>query len=121
MKYQYIIFAKGDDPKTQELEGFYGPVEDKDGIQLLCGPLRREPNQNFPDLAGAVQDYEDSSPEDNAWLGPLTDVPAPDGWKCVARIPLPDDYVPESREVLEEHRSRAVQHMKNLGIWREFK
>jgi hypothetical protein len=119
VKYQYIIFAKGDDPKTQELEGFYGPVEDKDGIQVLCGPLRRDPNQTFEDLALGVLSYEDCPPEDTAWLGPLSDVPAPDGWQCVARAPIPDDYSPESREVLEEHRSRAIQHLKNLGVWKD--
>ena len=119
MKYQYIIFAKGDDPKTQELEGFYGPVEDKDGIQVLCGPLRRDPNQGFPDLADELYVYEESSPEDNAWLGPLSAIDAPEGWKCVARAPLPDDYVPESKEVADENCSRAIQHMKNLGIWKD--
>jgi hypothetical protein len=112
MKYQQIIMAQRVGPQDTEFRQFYVPVEDRDGRWLPCGKMREEHVSPGAMLTG-VSEYECGG---NDTCGPLEDIPAIEGWKVVARLWLPDDYVPPSAEVLEEGLRRAREYLAKM--WR---
>lgn len=110
MKYQQIIMAKRVSPDLTELRQFYAPVDDASGRWRPRGDLRE---QQVPQAAmfGSLDEYEHGSGRD---CGPLGDITPPDGWSVVARLWLPDNYVPESAEVREEGEKRAKDYLRRM-------
>jgi hypothetical protein len=114
MKYQHVVMSRRISPERSELRQFYFPVEFRDGKWMPCGPLIPEPTADDPiDLMGAVSDYEEGAGAD---CGPLSDITPLEGWTVDARLWHPDDYVPPSREVVDEDDSRARKHLRELGF-----
>lgn len=110
MKYQQIVVYRRVSPTTSEFRQFYVPVEERDGRWMPCGPMREE-RVPQASMFGSVSDYEHGCGES---CGPLSDVPAPDGWATVSRLWLPDNYVPESPEVREEGERRAKDYLREM-------
>jgi hypothetical protein len=114
MKYQHVVMSRRISPEQSELRQFYFPVEFRDGKWVPCGPLTPEPTADSPaDLMGAVSDYEEGAGAD---CSPLADITPPEGWSVDARLWHPDDYVPPSREVVEEDMKRARELLRNLEM-----
>jgi hypothetical protein len=116
MKYQQIVFSREFGPGEHEFRQFYVPVEECDGLMLPCGPMREETHMLTQlEIFLALVDYQGEGEGE-----PIPDgTPTLPGWEPAAVLPLPDDYVPESLEVREEGRQRAIQHLKDLGVWRD--
>lgn len=115
MKYQEIVMARSNGPRAEQYRQFYVPVAQQDGRWLPCGDMREETHRYSQATMGIG--ITECDPDTND-CGPLSDIPAPDGWTVVSRLWLNDDYVPPSDEVLEETDRRAVQQMKDLGLWK---
>jgi len=112
MKYHQIIMAKRVAPDATDFRQFYVPVEERDGTWVPCGPMREETDRYTQgSIFAGVCAYEGSGIDP---AGPLDGVPAPDGWRVVARMWLPDDYVPPSAEVLEEGYRRARAYLRRM-------
>lgn len=113
MKYQEIIMGQRPSPDEYHFRRFAVPVSMQDGRWLPAGPMREETHR-YPKgmLMLAAADYE-SAPTD---CGPLSDIPAPDGWEVIARLWLPDNYVPESDEVLDHGDREALRYMAERGL-----
>lgn len=116
MKYQQYIIGKciTEEPPNWDLRVFYVQVEERDGKRVVCGePI--EIKDRYDDPGVEVIEYEgwDKPAEWLAYIVP------PSGWQLLAQFPLPDNYVPESNEVREESRRRAVEHLRKLGVWRD--
>lgn len=112
MKYQHVVMSRRVDPDRSELRQFYFPVEFRDGKWVPCGNLIPEPTADDPvHLMGAVSDYEAGAGDD---CGPLSDIVPPPGWTVDARLWHPDDYVPPSREVVDEDTERARRILRDL-------
>lgn len=113
MKYQEIIMGRKPDADTFLYRRFAVPVSMQDGRWLPAGPMREE-TIRFTKMAMMLADAEyDEAASD---CGPLSDIAAPEGWEVLARLWLPDDYVPQSDEVTQHARKEAVKKMVDLGI-----
>ncbi len=105
MKYQLAVFGKRVSPDLTRFQQVYFPVDQRDGAWVPCGPLRPDPGVlDERDMFMNVAEYLDGFGRD---CGPLEDITPPEGWTVEARLWHPDDYVPPSREVLEEAYNRA--------------
>lgn len=112
MKYHQIIMVRRVSRQFSEFRQFYVPVEERDGTWVTCGPMREETDRvTQGSIVVGLSAYEGSEMEP---AGPLEDIAAPDGWRVVARMWLPDDYVPPSAEVLEEGYRRARAYLREM-------
>lgn len=113
MKYQEIIMGQQPDADTFLYRRFAVPVSMQGGRWLPAGPMREETHR-FTKMAMMLADAEYD--EVTSDCGLLSDIEPPDGWKVLARLWLPDDYVPQSDEVTQHARREAVKQMLDLGI-----
>ena len=112
MKYHQIIMFRRVSRQFSEFRQFYVPVEERDGTWVTCGPMREETDRvTQGSIFCGLAEYEGSEMEP---AGPLEDIAAPHGWQVVARMWLPDDYVPPSAEVLEEGYRRARAYLQEM-------
>jgi hypothetical protein len=112
MKYHQVIMARRVSPDTSEFRQFYVPVEERDGTWVTCGPMREETDRlTQGSIFVGLSAYEGSGAEP---AGPLDGIDAPPGWSVVARMWLPDNYVPPSDEVREEGYRRAEAYLKEM-------
>ena len=116
MKYQQIIMGRQPGPDSFEYRQFYVPVALQDGRWMPCGDMREETHRFSQ---GTIMICSSEYDPDTNDCGPLSDIDAPPEWEVMARLWLNDDYVPPSDEVLDEIDRRAIQRMKDLGLWRE--
>lgn len=115
-KYQEYIIGRciTEQPPEWEFKVFYVQVEERDGKRVVCGtPIDITHLDADPLLGMAAEEECPTAPE------LMADITAPDGWQVMSQYPLPDNYVPESKEVFEEHGRRAVEHLKAMGLWRD--
>lgn len=110
MKYQQIIMAQLSSGKATAFRQFYVPVHESNGSWLPCGPMREE-HVSAASMFGSVSDYEHGC---GTSCGALSDIPPMSGWTVVARLWLPDDYVPESAEVRDEGEKRASEYLRRM-------
>jgi hypothetical protein len=111
MKYRQIVFAKRVAPDKHLFRQFYYPVEDRDGKMIPAGPMREETHMLTPsELMGSIDEYCGGG--DGPPLPP--DLPTLEGWEPVSVLPLPDNYVPQSEEVIDEGRRRATEYLKGM-------
>lgn len=112
MKYHQIIMFRRVSRQFSEFRQFYVPVEERDGTWVTCGPMREETDRYTQgSIFAEVCAYEGSGIDP---AGPLEDIATSDGWQVVARMWLPDDYVPPSAEVLEEGYRRARAYLRRM-------
>lgn len=113
MKYQEIIMGQRPSESEYHFRRFAVPVAMQDGRWLPAGTMREETHRFSKGiLMLAAAEYESARSD----CGPLSDIQAPDGWEVIARLWLPDDYVPQSDEVTQHARKEAVKKMLDLGI-----
>lgn len=112
MKFHQIIMYRRVSPQFSEFRQFYVPVEERNGRWFPAGPLREETGRvTQASIFGNLSEYEGCEMEP---AGPLDAIPAPAGWTVIASMWLPDNYVPESREVMEERERRAKAYLKRM-------
>lgn len=111
MKYMKLIAAQPKHPLGHAFRQFAVPVDDSGGTPVPCGPMREETARlSQLEIAVAVSEYEGDDGGD-----PIpAEYHAPDGWRIVALLPLPDNYVPASDEVREEGLKRAADYLKGM-------
>ena len=113
-KYQgYIVHKQTrEHPKEGEFREFYVQVEQRDGKWVACGkPIDITHLTHHFDMgmnAYAIDKYGEEE-------GMIEAIP-PEGFTVIARFWLPDNYVPESLEVIREGDERARQHLRERGI-----
>lgn len=113
MKYQQIIMGQRPSESEYHFRRFAAPVAMQDGRWMPAGPMREETHRFSKGiLMLAAAEYE-SAPGD---CGPLSDIPAPDGWEVLARLWLPDNYVPQSDEVAQHSEREAIKHLLERGL-----
>jgi hypothetical protein len=115
-KYQEYIVGRciTEKPPEWEFKVFYVQVEERDGKRVVCGkPIDITHLDAEPLLGIAAEEAAPTSPE------MLADITPPDGWQVMAQYPLPDNYVPESQEVFDEHGRRAIEKLRSMGLWRD--
>lgn len=110
MKYQKIIMAQLSGGEAKAFHQFCVPVHESDGRWLPCGPMREE-HASAASMFGSVSDYEHGCGNS---CGPLSDIQPLPGLAVVARLWLPDNYVPESAEVREEGEKRAKDYLRRM-------
>lgn len=111
MKYMKVIAAQARQSGGHAFRQFYVPVDDSGGMPVPCGPMREETSRlSQGDIAVAASEYEGDDGGDPIPKG----YQAPDGWRIVAVLPLPDNYVPASAEVREEGQRRAAEYLKEM-------
>lgn len=114
MKYQQYVVARRCQDGSHDLRRFRTKVIQSGEAWLPDGaPIEEHPTP--ADMLLDIGEYEDSAGD----FGPLTEITPPDGWTVVARLWLPDNYVPESQEVADEHRKRAIAKLRSMGLWRD--
>jgi len=114
VKYQQYVVAKRRPDGSHNFRRFRTRVVQHGDSWLPDGdPI--EETAPPADMMLDVGEYEESVDD----VGPLTEITPPDGWTVVARLWLPDDYVPESQEVRDEHRNRAIARLRSMGLWRD--
>ena len=113
MKYQEIIMGRRPAADEYNFRRFAVPVSMQDGRWLPAGPMREETHR-FTKMAMMLADAEyDEAASD---CGPLSDIPAPERWEVLARLWLPDDYVPASDEVMQHSEREAIKHLLERGL-----
>jgi hypothetical protein len=116
MKYQQILQMRlRDDDSGYDYRQLAAPISQQEGKWLPCGKVIDEtPRLSQGEIAMGVAEYE--ACDDDGDCGELHDYPADDGWHVAARFWLPDDYVPESQEVIEERDRRVADRMHQWGF-----
>ena len=111
MKFQQIIAGKHDGPRSFLFSQYAAPVKEVDGKWVLAGPLRDETHRydHGTIMVGAAE-YDPRT----STCGYVGDIPVEEGWMVMARFWLPDNYVPESDEVLTEGDRRAAEEYKRI-------
>jgi hypothetical protein len=113
MKYQAITIGRRPAIDEYQFRRFVVPVSMKDGVWLPNGPMREETHR-FPKgvlMLGAAE-YDEATSD----CGPLSDIYAPEGWEVIARLWLPDNYVPASDEVMQHGEREAIQTLLERGL-----
>jgi len=114
VKYQQIVYVRELSPREHEARQFYVPVEACDRLIVPCGPMREETHVlNQSEMFMAIAEYQAGGEGEPIPEG----APSLPGWEPAAVLPLPDDYVPESWEVREEGRRRAIRRLRDMGLW----
>lgn len=116
MKYQQYIIGKciTEEPPNWDLRVFYVQVAERDGKRVVCGKPIEQPYHEA-DAGTWIIEYEGS----DICPTQLANITPPATWQLLAQFPLPDNYVPESQEVRDEHKRRAIEHLKKMGVWRD--
>lgn len=113
MKYQEIIMGRRPAADEYNFRRFAVPVSMQDGRWLPAGPMREETHRHSKmAMALAAAEYDESTSD----CGPLSDIEAQAGWEVIARLWLPDDYVPASDEVRSHSRREALKHLAERGL-----
>lgn len=113
VKYQYYVLVK---PATAAEPAptfriYYVPVEDRDGKRVQCGtPVCLSDRYDFVDAMLDIGEFDGWDADESD----LADIAVPDGWELAAQFPLPDDYVPESKEVIDEGLHRAREYLRQI-------
>jgi len=116
MKYQQIVYVREFSLEEHGARQFYVPVVERDGFMEPCGPMREETHMlTQSEIFMAIAEYQAGGEGKPIPEG----TPSLPGWDPAAVLPLPDDYVPESWEVREEGRQRAIQKLRDMGLWRD--
>jgi hypothetical protein len=115
-KYQEYIVGRciTEQPPEWEFKVFYVQVEERDGKRVVCGTPIDITHLDADPLLGIVAEELGTTSPDK-----LANVSPPEGWQVMSQYPLPDNYVPPSVEVFEEHGRRAMEHLKAMGLWRD--
>ena len=116
MKYQQILLMRLRDDSGYDYRQLAAPVSLQYGKWMPCGEcLDETPRLTQGEIAMGVAEYEECMESgDVSDCGELHDFPAADDWLVAARFWLPDDYVPESREVIEERNRRVADRLREL-------
>lgn len=118
-KYQGYILGKQltADPVQYTFRAYYVPVEIRDGVRVVSGEaIDITDRTNYDFCAVHAMLFEEAKGDDRCFQDLATGIQVPDGWELLAEYPLPDDYVPESLEVIQEGEERARQHLRERGI-----
>jgi hypothetical protein len=118
MKYQQILLMRLRDDFGYDYRQLAIPVSIQRGKWLPCSPGIDETGRlSQGEIAMGVAEYEQcmEAGEDPV-CGELHDFPVGDGWYVAARFWLPDDYVPESQEVIDERNRRVSERMRKWGF-----
>lgn len=113
-KYQgYIVHKQTrEHPKECEFRKFYVQVEQRDGNWVACGkPIDITHLSHHFDMGMTAYAIDKYGEEEG-----MIDAIPPEGFTVIARYWLPDNYVPESLEVVREREERATQHLRERGI-----
>jgi hypothetical protein len=113
MKYQEIIVGRQPAADEYNFRRFAMPVSVQDGRWLPSGPMREETHR-FTKMAMMLSaaEYDEATSD----CGSLADIDAADRWEVFARLWLPDDYVPESDEVMRHSEREAIKHALERGL-----
>jgi len=116
MKYQrYVVYQR----KTKDLSEFRcfrtQVVQSGESWLPTGDPIEETARFAPADMLLDIGEYEENKDD----VGPLSEITPPDGWAVAARLWLPDNYVPESQEVSEEHERRSIERLRKMGLWRD--
>ena len=118
MKYQQILLMRLRDDSRYDYRQLAVPVAQVSGKWLPCGDAIDEtPRHAQGEIAMGVAEYEECMEAgEEPVCGELHDFPSDDGWHVAARFWLPDNYVPESKEVVDERNRRVSDRMRKWGF-----
>jgi hypothetical protein len=117
MKYQQILLMRlRNDGSGYDYRQLAAPVSLQYGKWMPCGEcLDETPRLSQGEIAMGVAEYEECMESgDVPECGELHDFPTDDEWLVAARFWLPDDYVPESQEVIDERNRRVADKLRDL-------
>lgn len=116
MKYQKYVIVRLPEPDTgmPEYRRFSVLVRQQSGRWLPAGaPYEETHLYNDDTIALDVFFAREHGTADEG--GPLSDIPAPDGWGVVTREWLPDDYTPPSKQELRQRDIDILRDLKTMG------
>lgn len=116
MKYQKYVIVRLPEPSKglPEYRQFSVPVRRESGRWVPAGtPYEETHLYDIDTIALDVFIAREQGIADGG--GPLSDMPAPDGWGVVTREWLPDDYTPPSQQELRQRDIDMLRDLKTMG------
>lgn len=116
MKYQKYVIVRLPEPDTglPEYRRFSVPVRERDGRWLPAGKPYEETHLYDEDTIALDVFFAREHGVAEAG-GPLSDIPAPDGWGVVTREWLPDNYTPPSKQEMRQRDIDMLRDLKTMG------